>query len=108
MKLYEGGLSVRTTLDPKLQLLARKVLVDGLVRYDEAQGFRGPMRVVEINNDWGAALAEVQALGDVKPWQLAVILEINGAGAKIGLQPQRETGFPQQNREAVPLAEFVR
>src|SRR5213596_109096 len=28
-KLYEGGLSVRTTLDPKMQVLARKVLVDG-------------------------------------------------------------------------------
>ena len=28
-KLYEGGLSVRTTLDPKLQVMARKTLVDG-------------------------------------------------------------------------------
>ena len=35
-KLYEGGLSVRTTFDPKVQLMARKALVDGLVRYDEA------------------------------------------------------------------------
>ncbi|HEX3494261.1 MAG TPA: transglycosylase domain-containing protein, partial [Methylocella sp.] len=39
-KLYEGGLSVRSTLDPKMQLLARRALVDGLVRYDEAHGFR--------------------------------------------------------------------
>ncbi|MFL5091896.1 MAG: transglycosylase domain-containing protein, partial [Xanthobacteraceae bacterium] len=37
-KLYEGGLSVRTTLDPKLQMMARKALTDGLVRFDEAQG----------------------------------------------------------------------
>ena len=34
-KLYEGGLSVRTTLDPKLQVMARKALIDGLVHYDE-------------------------------------------------------------------------
>src|SRR5438874_8761920 len=40
-KLYEGGLSVRTTLDPKTQVLARKVLIDGLVRFDETQGYRG-------------------------------------------------------------------
>ena len=33
--LYEGGLSVRTTLDPKLQVVARKVLIDGLVKFDE-------------------------------------------------------------------------
>ena len=43
-KLYEGGLSVRTTLDPKMQAMARKALVDGLVRYDEAHGWRGAMR----------------------------------------------------------------
>ncbi len=109
-KLYEGGLSVRTTLDPKLQLLARKVLVDGLVRYDEAQGFRGPMRVVEINNDWGPALAEVQALGDVKPWQLAVVLEVNAAGARIGIQPSREvSGAVSRERVAGTLtAEGIR
>ena len=40
-KLYEGGLSVRATLDPKMQAMARKALVDGLVRFDEARGWRG-------------------------------------------------------------------
>ena len=90
-KLYEGGLSVRTTLDPKMQLLARKVLADGLVRFDEAQGFRGPMRVIDISTDWGKALGEVSALGDVKPWRLAVILEARGSTALIGLQPRKET-----------------
>jgi penicillin-binding protein 1A len=88
-KLYEGGLSVRTTLDPKMQLLARKVLVDGLVRYDEAQGFRGPMRVIDVSADWGKALAAVPALGDVSPWQLAVVLNVSGSTATVGLQPGR-------------------
>ena len=37
-KLYEGGLSVRTTLDPKMQVLARKTMTDGLVNFDETQG----------------------------------------------------------------------
>lgn len=89
-KLYEGGLSVRTTLNPKLQLLARKVLVDGLVRYDEAQGFRGPMRVIDVSADWGTALAKVPVLGDVKPWQLAVVLSVNGNNATLGLQPGKQ------------------
>src|SRR6202521_3041742 len=40
-KLYEGGLSVRTTLDPKLQVLARKTMITGLVNFDEGQGYRG-------------------------------------------------------------------
>ncbi len=58
-KLYEGGLSVRTTLDPKIQVMARKALVDGLVRYDEIEGYRGAVQKLEVAGDWvrRAALA---------------------------------------------------
>src|SRR5258706_175538 len=51
--LYEGGLSVRTTLDPKIQVMARKALADGLVHYDEQQGYRGPVSKLDIAGDWG-------------------------------------------------------
>src|SRR5262249_44282727 len=48
-KLYEGGLSVRTTLDTKYQALARKVLKEGLVLYDETKaGWRGPVTKIDI------------------------------------------------------------
>jgi penicillin-binding protein 1A len=91
-KLYEGGLSVRTTLDTKLQVLARKTLVDGLVRYDEARGWRGPVSKIDVSADWGPKLAEVKALTDVSPWRLAVVLEVGAKSARIGLQPRREPG----------------
>ena len=89
-KLYEGGLSVRTTLDPKMQVMARKALVDGLVRYDEAHGFRGAMRHIDISQDWGLPLADVPALGDVAPWRLAVVHRCERRAARVGLQPGRE------------------
>jgi penicillin-binding protein 1A len=89
-KLYEGGLSVRATLDPKMQLMARRALVDGLVRYDEAHGFRGPMRHIDIGQDWGPPLAAVGALGDVAPWRLAVVLDGNDQQLRVGLQPPRQ------------------
>ncbi len=47
-KLYGGGLSVRTTLDPKLQRIARKTLVDGLVAYDHRHGWRGVVKNVDL------------------------------------------------------------
>jgi penicillin-binding protein 1A len=89
-KLYEGGLSVRTTLDPKMQLLARKSLVDGLVRYDEAHGYRGAIRSIDLGADWGLPLADVPELGDVQPWRLAVVIDATDTAARIGLQPKRE------------------
>jgi penicillin-binding protein 1A len=91
-KLYEGGLSVRTTLDPKLQVLARKQLIDGLVRFDETQGYRGPVTKLEPAGEWGSKLSEVKALSDVAPWRLAVVLEATDQSARIGFQPAREPG----------------
>ena len=92
-KLYEGGLSVRTTLDPKLQVVARKALVDGLVKYDEAQGWRGAVTKLDLNGgDWGVKLAEVKSLSDISPWRMAVVLESNDQSARIGFQPGRELG----------------
>ena len=91
-KLYEGGLSIRTTLDTKLQVLARKTLTEGLVRFDEGHGWRGPASKIDISGDWGTKLADVKALSDVSPWRLSVVLEVSDQSARIGLQPGREPG----------------
>jgi penicillin-binding protein 1A len=90
--LYEGGLSVRTTLDTKLQVLARNTLTAGLVQFDETQGWRGPVNKIDISGDWGVKLADVKALDDIDPWRLAVVLETGDQSARIGLQPKREPG----------------
>ena len=105
-KLYEGGLSVRATLDPKMQAWARKALTDGLVRYDQSHGWRGPVAKVDLaGRDWGMAAAEVPALGDVAPWRLAVVLGNGAGGLQIGLQPRREaSGQVSKDRETGVLA----
>ena len=91
-KLYEGGLSVRTTLDPKLQVMARKTMAAGLVTYDEAQGWRGATSKLDISGDWGVKLADVKSLSDISPWRMAVVLETSDQSARIGFQPGRELG----------------
>jgi penicillin-binding protein 1A len=91
-KLYEGGLSVRTTLDPKIQVMARKTMVAGLVRYDEEQGYRGAIQKLDISGDWGVKLAEVKSLSDISPWQMAVVLETSDQSARVGFQPGRDLG----------------
>lgn len=88
--LYEGGLSVRTTLDPELQLVARQALMKGLVRFDRARGWRGPVKHFdEVGADWGVTVSEVEALTDVIEWQLAIVLESSGNGLSVGLRPNR-------------------
>src|SRR5476649_1955496 len=91
-KLYEGGLSVRTTLDPKLQVMARKTMAAGLVNFDEAQGWRGAPSKLDISGDWGVKLVDVKSLSDISPWRMAVVLETSDQSARIGFQPGRELG----------------
>ncbi|MBA1350211.1 MULTISPECIES: penicillin-binding protein 1A [Rhizobium] len=88
--LYEGGLSVRTSLDPQMQIAARKALQDGLVTYDERRGFHGPIKQIDASGDWGKALADIPALSDVPEWRLAVVLAVSDSTVDIGLQPAKD------------------
>jgi len=100
-KLYEGGLSVRATLNPKMQAWARKALVDGLVRYDQSHGWRGAQARIDLaGRDWGQAIAAVPGLDDVQPWRQSVVLSTAGGRARIGLRPRREaSGLLSKDRE---------
>ncbi|CDN53600.1 Penicillin-binding protein 1A [Neorhizobium galegae bv. officinalis bv. officinalis str. HAMBI 1141] len=93
--LYEGGLSVRTSLDPDLQVIARRALQNGLVEYDERRGFHGPVAQIATTGapgswDWGPELAKQKSLADVPEWKLAVVTEVSAKSATIGLQPSAD------------------
>ena len=52
--LYEGGLSIRTTLNPTLQKHAEEALFEGLENLDKRQGWRGVIQNInlqKVNND---------------------------------------------------------
>jgi penicillin-binding protein 1A len=99
-KLYDGGLSVRTTLNPKVQVMARKAMINGLVNFDEGQGYRGPIANIQTGGDWGVKLAEVKSLYDIDPWRMAVVLQVDDQSARIGLQPPRDpAGAVVKDRE---------
>jgi penicillin-binding protein 1A len=102
-KLYEGGLSVRTPLRSDLQVAARKALTEGMIKYDEARGWRGPVTHFELAGvDWGVKLGEVKEFGDV-PWRIAVVLDVNKDNARIGLQPRREKSGQRSHERVVEL-----
>ncbi len=88
--LYEGGLSVRTTLNPEMQRIARKAMQTGLIKYDTLRGYRGPVTSIDVSGDWGVPLGEVKGLDDVPEWTLAVVLESGASGLRIGLKPARQ------------------
>ncbi|HMA16258.1 MAG: penicillin-binding protein 1A [Bacteroidota bacterium] len=86
--VYAGGLSVRTTLDPRLQGIAERALREGLIAYDRRHGWRGALQQVPVD-----AGAEVSALlqqierpaGIDARWQLAAVLATDAGKADIRL-----------------------
>lgn len=84
--LYEGGLSVRTSLDPALQAMARTALRDGLIAYDRRHGWRGPLASIDIAAGWQAALEAVPPPLGNPGWRMAVVTELEPGSAKIGLR----------------------
>ncbi len=100
-----GGLSVRTTLDPNLQRMARKALIDGLVAFDRDKGWRGPVQKIDIGGDWGVVLGGIDIPNDLAPWRLGVVLEAQKTKAVVGLRPARQSdGTFVKEREAVEIS----
>ncbi|MGH7031418.1 MAG: transglycosylase domain-containing protein, partial [Stellaceae bacterium] len=86
--LYEAGLSVRTSLNPRLQADADKALRHGLIVYDHAhEGWRGAIAHIDPKGDWAAALSKVAvpAVATDVGWRLAVVLRTAPGAAAIGL-----------------------
>ncbi len=104
-RLYEGGLSVRSTLDPELQTMARKSLMDGLIDFDRKRGsWNGPIDRIALGADWGVDLGKIEGLSDIPEWTLAVVLESGGEQATVGVQPDKlVSGKLSEERKSGPL-----
>jgi len=89
--LYGGGLSVRTTLDPKLQEIAVKSLRDGLVSYDQRHGWRGPVTHLPNMNSWAEQLSKVPPPDGAETWRLAVVINAEADSAKVGFADGKTT-----------------
>ncbi|HVH79643.1 MAG TPA: penicillin-binding protein 1A, partial [Stellaceae bacterium] len=105
--VYEGGLTVRTSLDGKLQEYSDKTLREGLISFDRAHGgWRGAVDTIDIRTDWWTKLAEMPLPpgADAMNWQLALVLRTDGEGAEIGFKDKTYGRIPfSQMRWAQPL-----
>ena len=91
--LYEGGLSVRTTLDPRLQAAAERVLRDGLIAYDRRHGWRGPLARVDVEN-WRDELPKLNLSVGRASWQPAAVIAVDELEAVVGLRDKRMVTVP--------------
>jgi len=118
--LYKGGLVVRATLDPRLQAVADEALRAGLVAYDRRHGWRGPLARIDAMGggtagDWAQKLKAVEPPRGIGRWTLALVLDVQDAGAQVGFAdggrgqiPTSELGWARRTLEKQKLGPPVR
>ncbi|MGF1500602.1 MAG: penicillin-binding protein 1A [Paracoccaceae bacterium] len=94
--LFEGGLTIRATIEPELQDLAADALRKGLEDFDRSRSvYRGPAARLEApGDDWPDRLRATEIARDIPGWHPAVVLSVGDTTAEIGIEGPdgRETG----------------
>src|SRR6056297_522803 len=85
MAAYTNGYDVYTTIDSRLQQVARAAVITGLITYDQRHGYRGPERrlpLAQVGADptsaWRTALQETAVIADLQP---AIVTAVNSEAA---------------------------
>src|SRR5262249_22612004 len=86
--LYDDGLSVRSTLDTKMQIAAATALRVGLDGYDHRHGWRGPIARVDPHADIVQALARIDHPPGASGWYRALVTAASAKGVAISLVDQ--------------------
>ncbi len=103
-EFFNGGLTIRATIDEELQETAARVLRAGLEKYDRerARGWRGTGMTINAGDladedKWRNILRSVELPRDIPGWKRAVALEFTREGAVVGIE-----GQPRGSRGIVP------
>jgi penicillin-binding protein 1A len=99
-ELEQGGLSIRTTIDTKLQLAAQEALQMGLETYDRRHAYRGPVATLDVNAaDLMEQFNTIRLPGGYGVWERGLVTDVSVKNAKITLGDGAETTIPAEDLE---------
>ena len=99
--LYEGGLVVHTSLEPRLQEIAEKSFKAGLINFEKRKSIFYS-KIDSINNfdNWPAKLSEIaKKQVEIEPWVVAVIINVEKDKINIGLESGKKAIIPLKEVE---------
>lgn len=93
--LYEGGLLIRTTLDPKLQEIATKSFAKEVENYDKRHGWRGPLQNIPLEDGWKEVFSAIKTPdGSKDNWKTAIVTKVTSDKAQIELTDETKGEIP--------------
>jgi len=108
-EFFGGGLAIRATADPAMQKVAALSLRNGLEKYDRnLRIYRGPSTTIDPalldgEQAWRQALADVRVPRDIEGWHAAVVLEVGAKSVRIGIEGIDE----DVDGQFLPMAELT-
>jgi penicillin-binding protein 1A len=113
-ELYQGGLSIRTTLDTQLQVFARNALRKGLIDFDRRYAYRGPIGSMDAGAGWSEALPTYKPEYSIEGWDVGLVLDVTGEAATIGrvdgsrvALPAAETGWASRSGKPLRKGDLI-
>jgi penicillin-binding protein 1A len=93
--LYEGGLQVKTTLDPAIQRSTERAVRQGLARLDHRRGWRGPITTFEGDDLNDLEKRELPTWGRRPPapgrWVQGIVIESGPSEAQVKIGQETYT-----------------
>jgi penicillin-binding protein 1A len=108
----QGGLIVKTSLDPKLQSAAANAVRDGLERYDHIYGgWHGVVAHVNdpaVDSNWQTDLSKQSNPPGMRTnWHLAIVIETTAGSAKVGYtDPSADAGTNASRTGTIALSKI--
>lgn len=96
-ELEQGGLSIRTTIDTRLQLAAQEALQNGLETFDRRRAYRGPIAMIGTDGDVRERLGEIELPGGYGVWEAGLVTSISEARAKLMLPDGQTVDIPKED-----------
>lgn len=82
--VYGGGLWIRTSVDPKLQIAAETAMRNGFMRYERGRAWRGAPASIQLGDGWQSRLASSPVPTGFEDWKKAVVLSKQDSSSTLG------------------------
>jgi len=94
-EVLEGGLAVKTSLNPELQAIATRALRHGLINFDRRErGWRGPVAHMTGFSDWQKSLKKIATPAGGEEWTLALVSAFKDSEVEIAFADNKRGRIP--------------
>ena len=93
--VLEGGLAVKTSLDPRLQVIASRALRNGLINFDRRErGWRGPLAHFDTFTDWQTRLKKISIPAGGEEWTPGLVVGLKDNEVQIVFADNTKGSIP--------------